>query len=337
MNSTNIVVCGPRKMEMKSQSIEKLKEHQILCKSVTSLMSMGSEVYHYLGNVDPYQHWSEMLNSEFVAGYCTAGIVQETGSQVIKVKKGDLVYGGIGHREYFVIEEDIVQPIPEGITQEQAAFTTLLRTGMYTAYKGKVHCGSTVVIIGCGLLGLCSLQFCRISGATKIIAIDPVRERAELARKLGATHIFPCRVQDVDQLEIKEILSGKLADTTVDASGRYDTFAVACELTRNGGDLCLISDPPEVRQHSVGCNMLIGYLNVHGIFINMMIEEPNAFYPMTLQESHEAVYTYILDGRLHVDEMITDRIRPSEVIPLMSVLANNVEGHIGVVIDWSKL
>ena len=337
MKSQNIVVCGSRSMEMKSQMIEPLGEHQLLCKSVTSLISMGSEVYHYLGNVDPDQHWSELLSHEFVAGYCTAGIVEKVGTAVTGFQKGDLVYGGIGHREYFTVNDTLAQKVPEGITQDQAAFTTLLRTGMYTAYKGNVRCGSTVIIIGCGLLGLCSLQFCRVSGATRIIAIDPVEKRASLAKKLGATHVFHKRVQDIPVEEIQTLLGGKLADTVVDAAGQPDTFAAACELTRNDGHLCLISDPPDVKKQSVGTNMLIGYLNVHGIFINMMIEDPNAFYPMTLQESHEAVYDCILNGGIDVDAMITDRIAPQEVIPLMPKLAESVGDHVGIIIDWAQL
>lgn len=337
MRSRNIIVKGAKQMEISGVTVRKPTAHQIICKGTTSLISMGSEVYHYLGNVDPYQHWAELLSSPFVAGYCSAGVVVDAGNKVTDFKIGDRVYGGIGHREYFVLEESQAQRIPDDITYDQACFTTLLRTGMYTAFKGRVHCGSSVIIIGCGLLGLSSLQFCRIAGATRIIAVEPNKKRAELAGKLGATHVFNCRVQDLDKAEMLEILGGHMADTTVDAAGQADTFASACELTRNNGDLCLISDPPDVRRQSVGCNMLIGYLNVHGIFINMMIEEPNAFYPMSLRESHEAVYEYIRDGRLKVDDMITDHVRPQEVIPLMPKLAEDIGEHVGIVIDWSKL
>jgi S-(hydroxymethyl)glutathione dehydrogenase/alcohol dehydrogenase len=53
-----------------------------------------------------------------------------------------------------------------------------------------VEAGSTVAIVGCGPLGLSAVQGARIAGASTIIAIDPIRVRRELARKIGATHVL---------------------------------------------------------------------------------------------------------------------------------------------------
>jgi S-(hydroxymethyl)glutathione dehydrogenase/alcohol dehydrogenase len=53
-----------------------------------------------------------------------------------------------------------------------------------------VHPGSTVAVVGCGPLGLSAVQGARISGASTIIAIDPVRMRREVALQVGATHVL---------------------------------------------------------------------------------------------------------------------------------------------------
>ena len=50
--------------------------------------------------------------------------------------------------------------------------------------------GSTVAVVGCGPLGLSAVQGARISGASTIIAIDPIRARREVALKVGATHVL---------------------------------------------------------------------------------------------------------------------------------------------------
>ena len=54
----------------------------------------------------------------------------------------------------------------------------------------KVTPGSAVAVVGCGPLGLSAVQGARIAGASTIIALDPVRMRRELARKVGATHVL---------------------------------------------------------------------------------------------------------------------------------------------------
>ncbi len=53
-----------------------------------------------------------------------------------------------------------------------------------------VEAASTVAVVGCGPLGLSAVQGARIAGASTIIAIDPIRVRREVARKVGATHVL---------------------------------------------------------------------------------------------------------------------------------------------------
>ncbi len=68
--------------------------------------------------------------------------------------------------------------------------------GATTAHaSGLVEAGSTVAIVGCGPLGLSGIQGARISGASRIIAVDPIRARREVALKIGATHVFDPNVE----------------------------------------------------------------------------------------------------------------------------------------------
>ncbi len=58
-----------------------------------------------------------------------------------------------------------------------------------------VEPGSTVAVVGCGPLGLSAIQGARIAGASRIIAIEPIRVRRELALKVGATHVLDPNVE----------------------------------------------------------------------------------------------------------------------------------------------
>jgi S-(hydroxymethyl)glutathione dehydrogenase/alcohol dehydrogenase len=72
-----------------------------------------------------------------------------------------------------------------------------------------VEPGSIVAVVGCGPLGLCGVQGARISGASTIIAIDPVRARREVAMKVGATHTLDPNVEGDKLVErVRELSKG---------------------------------------------------------------------------------------------------------------------------------
>ena len=74
---------------------------------------------------------------------------------------------------------------------------------------GILRPGSTVAVVGCGPLGLSAVQGARISGASAIIAIDPIRARRELALKVGATHVLDPNVEgDALVAKVRELTKG---------------------------------------------------------------------------------------------------------------------------------
>lgn len=81
--------------------------------------------------------------------------------------------------------------------------------------------GCTVAVVGCGPLGLSAVQGARITGASTIIAIDPIRARRELALKVGATHVFDPNVEGNTLVERVRALSG--GPTTRAWSGGRDS------------------------------------------------------------------------------------------------------------------
>jgi S-(hydroxymethyl)glutathione dehydrogenase/alcohol dehydrogenase len=72
-----------------------------------------------------------------------------------------------------------------------------------------VEPGSTVAVVGCGPLGLSAVQGARISGASRIIAIDPIRVRREVALKVGATHVLDPNVEGGNLVEkVRSLANG---------------------------------------------------------------------------------------------------------------------------------
>jgi S-(hydroxymethyl)glutathione dehydrogenase/alcohol dehydrogenase len=72
-----------------------------------------------------------------------------------------------------------------------------------------VEPGSIVAVVGCGPLGLSGVQGAKISGASTIIAIDPIRVRREMAMKVGATHVLDPNVEGDKLVErVRELSRG---------------------------------------------------------------------------------------------------------------------------------
>jgi S-(hydroxymethyl)glutathione dehydrogenase / alcohol dehydrogenase len=102
----------------------------------------------------------------------------------------------------------------------------------------RVRPGDTVAVIGCGGVGLNVVQGARIAGATKIIAVDVVPSKLELARELGATAVVDSSASDPVEA-VKELVPGGV-DSAFEALGRTETIQTALAVTARGGQAFLI-------------------------------------------------------------------------------------------------
>jgi threonine dehydrogenase-like Zn-dependent dehydrogenase len=91
-----------------------------------------------------------------------------------------------------------------------------------------VHAGETVAVFGQGVPGLLATQLVSLHGG-RVIAVDAIPRRLELARALGATHALDARGGVAEQ--IRELTGGRGADVSVEISGRYEALADAIRAT----------------------------------------------------------------------------------------------------------
>jgi S-(hydroxymethyl)glutathione dehydrogenase/alcohol dehydrogenase len=99
--------------------------------------------------------------------------------------------------ELVVVDQSQVCTIPKSVPLDAAS---ILACGVLTGFgavvnTAKVSAGSTVAVIGCGGVGVNSIQAASISGASQIIAIDILNEKLDLARAFGATHVINARAR----------------------------------------------------------------------------------------------------------------------------------------------
>lgn len=127
--------------------------------------------------------------------------------------------------------------IPDHITDEQVLMCPdIMSTGFSGAERGGVTIGDTVAVFAQGPIGLCATAGAKLMGATKIIAVESIPARIEMAKRLGADEIVDFTAEDpVDA--IMRLTDGRGVDVAIEALGVQSTFEACLRILRPGGTL----------------------------------------------------------------------------------------------------
>lgn len=153
---------------------------------------------------------------------------------------GTQVQVGLGtatFSEETVVPAAAVLPLPADIPFEYAALLgCAVPTGFGAAVNSaKVEPGDSVLVIGCGAVGLSALQGARIAGAAELVAVDPFETRREIALQLGATHAVGPE-DDASQA----LYAAPGFDVVIDAVARSSTIKSAWSYARRGGRIVIV-------------------------------------------------------------------------------------------------
>ncbi|GAA4227628.1 S-(hydroxymethyl)glutathione dehydrogenase/alcohol dehydrogenase [Streptosporangium album] len=145
---------------------------------------------------------------------------------------------GTWAEEIVVPWQGAIKVDPEVPYEAAALIGCGITTGVGAALNtARVKAGSTVAVVGAGGIGLSIIQGARISGATTILAIDPLASKHELAKKVGATHaVTPDQLMDA----VGSLTGGKGFDYGFEAVGKSAAIMTAWQATRRGGDMIVV-------------------------------------------------------------------------------------------------
>ncbi|MCB1743237.1 MAG: Zn-dependent alcohol dehydrogenase [Gammaproteobacteria bacterium] len=147
--------------------------------------------------------------------------------------------------EYAVVPESGAVPVREDMPMDKAALIGCsVMTGVGAVVNtAKVPAGSSVVVIGCGGVGLNCVQGAALAGADKVIAVDIKQNKLDYAREFGATHVVNSSNQDPIEA-IMEITKGG-ADYAFEALGNTITIKQCYDAIRPGGTAVVVGMAPE--------------------------------------------------------------------------------------------
>ncbi|WP_338676341.1 Zn-dependent alcohol dehydrogenase [Streptomyces sp. SCSIO 30461] len=235
---------------------------------------------------------------------CLAGFMN-AGTPNFRRPGGDVFgFAGTGtFAEELVVDAGCAVPIPDDVPYDIAALigcgvTTGLGAAINTA---QVTAGASVAVIGCGGVGISTIQGARVRGAAQIIAVDPVESRREAALRFGATEaVAPDALGDAKQ----RITGGEGFDYVFEVVGRSATARTAYETTRRGGTLCI-----------VGAGAMDDFLqlNMFELFFDEKRILPSMYGGGDVQHSYERAIALWRAGRIDLESLITHRVQLSEI------------------------
>lgn len=225
--------------------------------------------------------------------------------------------------EYILVHEHAVVKVRADMPFEQAALIGCsVVTGVGAViHTAKVQAGETVAVIGCGGIGLSCVNGAAIAGASRIIAVDTVASKLDLARKFGATDTV--NASEDDPVGAVLALNGGGVHYSFEAIGLKATVEQAFQMLRHGGTATVIGMVPPgemIAMHGVD---FLFEKKIQGCFMGS-----NRF-----RVDMPRFVDFYLRGKLHLDELVSRRIGLGDVNEALLALESSELARSVVVFD----
>jgi S-(hydroxymethyl)glutathione dehydrogenase/alcohol dehydrogenase len=202
--------------------------------------------------------------------------------------------------EYCIVQEQQAIVVPTAIPFDRACLIGCgIMTGVGAALNiARIGRADSIMVIGCGAVGLAAVQGARLAGAGRIIAVDLDDAKLALAQKMGASCGVNAKTEDVVAVARRET-SGRGADLVIEAAGSGAAFRVSAEAVRPGGEIIWLGKIDVAQDVAFRWGALMQEKRIRRSSYGGA--RPWRDFPMLAQA--------YLDGRLLLDEFITERIR----------------------------
>ena len=338
MKTKQIVFTKARTAELLEVDCLSPEKNEVTVELSFSAISSGTEKANFLG----LRNGTDVSEDEKpvfprTVGYSAAGRVTALGEEVTDLAIGDRVVVFWGkHKKHITVPHTKLVKIPEGVSEKEAALAFIGTFPLGAIRKTKLEIGEAALVMGLGILGLFAVQQLRSAGAYPILAADPLPERRELAKKLGADYVLDPTKEDFCQTVKK--LTQKGVEVCIEVTGLGIGLIQALDCMKKMGRVALL-----------GCTRsshfeIDYYGKVHGRGISLIGAHTMA---RPKKESAPALWTdeddlntilRLAQGkRLSLKDMIGEIHSPEECQEVYTRLAEEKNFPVGVLFDWSKV
>ncbi len=289
------------------------------------------------------------LDQPAALGYSSAGTVMEVSEGVADLRPGDRVAcAGAGfavHAEFACVPRLLTARIPSAeVDFESAAFTTVGAVAIHGVRTAEAKLGEVVAVVGLGLLGQLAVQILGAAGC-RVIGIDPVQERAQLAAKLGALAVT------TSEAEFRDLClrhsGGNGADSVLIAAETASSGPVnlASEVARDRGVVVAVGTVGMELQRRLYYEKELDFRvsrsygpgRYDAAFEQKGRDYPIGYVRWSETRNMEAFLQLLADGKVDVKPLITHSFAIENAGAAYELITGKTqEPHLGVVIRYSN-
>ena len=269
------------------------------------------------------------LDQPLPLGYCNVGTVLAVGEGVTDLRIGDRVASNGPHAEIVCVPRNLVAPVPESVSDDEAAFTVIGAIGLQGIRLLNPTLGETVVVVGLGLIGLLTAELLRLNGC-RVIGIDVDEAKLQVAQQRGITALNP--IVGTDSVKAILSLTNEIgADgVVITASAKTDELiSQAARMSRKRGRIVLIGvvglnlSRAEFYEKELSFQVSCSYGpgRYDDAYEQQGHDYPLPFVRWTENRNFQAILNLLATGQLDVKPLITD------VVPLAEY--SKIYGTIG--------
>jgi threonine dehydrogenase-like Zn-dependent dehydrogenase len=227
------------RLEDRDLDAESLQPDHIYVETEVSALSTGTDLANYLGDSTYVPGAPDYPRP---VGYSNVGRVVRVGASVRKWRVGQRIFSTKPHLSAYIGHEDeLLIEIPEAVSSDEASLAYLTHLGIAALSQAGYRTGENVVIVGLGVIGLCTVALARAMGA-RVVGIANSSIRTKVADRLGAHGTF--HSGDAAMKEQLICLFGEAgADIVVLTANPWRAYRLSMELATYGGRICLLGFP----------------------------------------------------------------------------------------------
>ena len=284
------------------------------------------------------------LNQPLPLGYSNVGVVLNVGEGVTGFQIGDRVISNGKHAEVVCVPKNLCAKIPEGVTDEDAAFTVVAAIALQGIRLVAPTLGETVVVTGLGLIGLITVQLLRLNGC-RVLGIDFDKEKLDLARSFGAEVVDLSA--DQNPIMAAEVFSeGRGVDAVIITASTpsNEPMHQAAQMCRKRGRIVLVgvsglelsrADFYEKElTFQVSCSYGPGRYDSN--YEDKGIDYPFGLVRWTEQRNLEAVLDLMGDSRFKPSPLVSHRFPITQVEQAYALVSGNVPS-LGIIIQYQAV